>query len=76
MKKLFNNKRIELTEIQEVATSWGYHYSLYIDGQGNYYITADDTSDEVIAFAVKEDAIAEFKEYMNELEEGMTDDEI
>ncbi len=72
MKKLFNRKRIELTEVHTIETSWGYHYSLYKDSTGEYFVDESDGSDTVVSFPgcrTDEDTIEEFKQYMRELEE-------
>lgn len=74
IEKVYNLKRIKVEEVDCAYTSWGAKYSLYVDGNGDYYADEDDGSDNVVNITpvysnIKEPEARElFSEYIEMLE--------
>lgn len=76
MKKLCNRKWISVEEIESILTSWGWDYKLYKDFKDNptYYVQECDDSEHIMEFGKftsDDEAIEEFKNYMEELEKDV-----
>ena len=77
MKKMFNSKWITVVQVSEIHTSWGYTYGLYRYGNA-YYIDECDADKYVIElgkFDNDTDAIKSFKEYMEDLEKEIQNED-
>lgn len=76
MKKLCNRKWISVEEIFNIETSWGWDYKLYKDFKDDpiYYVQECDDEKNIMEFGKftsDDEAIEEFKNYMEELEKDV-----
>ena len=76
MNKICNRNRVQVEEIDFKFTNWGTIYCLYVDASSNYYVDADDNTDNVNLLSVDEgqEPAEAFSEHMASLESEVEND--